>query len=63
MKYNLKTRPFRTDFQDDEGFVLATIEWFEGFEKELKEIKRQWDGMEISMTLGWLIWEVLGEKF
>ena len=40
MKFNLKNRP---KLYGDRGDKRTIEEWFEGFEKELRELQQRWD--------------------
>lgn len=73
MKSNLKNRPkflVETTFDEDmKAYLRASTEWFEGFEKELKEDKRQltWiskkqdpEGRIVSEGIIHFIQEILG---
>ena len=60
MKFNLKNRPTIEDYWKSEGQYFD--EWFEGFEKELKNrIYPKWQRTEGAIWINYLIKEILGE--
>jgi hypothetical protein len=47
MKFNLKNRPIRAEFETEQQWLLALDLWFMGFEKELRqkllEATKEWN--------------------
>jgi len=68
MKFNLKNRPAFTRRRYPKGTCAPDIEemldWFEGFEKELREkLKKYWENpYGCHPTFSQLIEEILGES-
>ena len=63
MKFNLKNRPKMTKGNMDRTLFLGkdVEEWFEGFEKELREMRNRKEQGIAYHTFGRLIEEILGE--
>ena len=64
MKFNLKNRPKFEELEYSAltwGKVKETIEWFEGFEKELREKLRHYEFEGQNWELQEILKEILGE--
>lgn len=71
MKFNLKNKPIFNDVFPMDGFQQATLlqklsEWFDGFEKELRELQRKfrkeiYNDENYDGTTGIPIEDILGE--
>jgi len=59
MRYTLKNRPSCTDLSIEKRDQL--IRWFEGFEEELREMKKAWEGIEDNQPDLNIIREILGD--
>ena len=64
MKYNLKNRPKCTDDSSEDYMNCISLdEWFEGFQKELRDrIYPKWQTTEGALWINSLIKEIFGEK-
>jgi len=66
LKYNLKNCPKEAFVRDEEGHIRDWHEWFEGFEAELREMRKCQNypqGCHTYSTASWkkLLTEILGE--